>query len=890
MSESRLHRGARLAPFLLTRLAGVPFDAMNDLVSPCTHHVVTSVLRTEALLTAMGSSLCDAMYRIAGSAEITPDLRRHLVNARRDLFNLRIPQRVDLIQRCLTQDEAALLGRWVEEARRLHLAWQNGEQILHGELDDTTAHLQHWSQYPGFAQAIVLASLPLHQKLQTYVRTPVVEQNRRLRKVEPSLVMYLTRAATKTSPFSTLTPVAMGVWDDEGPSSVRWEPAHRRWGPSGMAAINQAHVMRLAAGIAAHPDFRDHVRLRLNPTLNCDSERYTAYGCFDQHHMGRVAFAGERLVAVARTPEIDWLVDMIRNGADRWSGVERLATGLDIEYLRAVLEVLVNAQVVEAYWSISEHDPNYISALVEALKSVPGGRSSDLRANLDDMTQILTDLPGLPAQERSSTIQSLSSRFATACRLVDLDPTSLGSLSIFEDAAWPDTSLEANPHHWRSALKGLSLVQMTLPLFDRWRLCGMVMRDFFIQQYGFGGTCTDVISFVLDIHEYIPFLQGRTNVQIAEAVEHDKVRKLVALFASHLQSAVCEAGQGREVVLESDRLERLCEGIPEPLLSFPDAHSYFVQPVPATGQFVLNQIAAGMGRSVARYAHLLDHLDEGRFSQVLNRYLGQVTAPGQKTLELPGSFGFNANRRPAYGETWLDYPGVNLVDDERERIRVHDLCIRHCPKANRLLLIHRQSGTELLPLNLGALTFLLAPVLFRGLSLFNPVGNVDLPLLDLLESGLTQEQRSEVRRYPRIRLEGTYLMRETWVIPRSRLPVRRKEASDFEFACQVERWRQELGLPRRVFVRATLEPDQIWARAVLGVDGGGSAEIRDLHRKPQYVDFQSQVMVDVLSRHFCAVDTVLVVQEMLPGPEDLLVSPTGDRVVSEWIVELLATP
>ncbi|MDB4894421.1 MAG: hypothetical protein JWN15_683 [Firmicutes bacterium] len=880
-----------LAPFLVIRQAGLPFAAAADLAAPALAAHIRSLLAEERWLEAVATPLCDALFAaVQRIGDTAPDQRKLLINAKRDMHNGRMPQSPQAVVDALSPEQQAQFREWVRRLGALRHGWQTGPEVYGWWHDTVSTRMQGWAVHPGFARGVALASLSLHQKLREYTAMPVAEHAGRLRKLEPALAMYLTRSTTKISPFSTFTCMAAGAWDAGATEGAAWESTGRAAVRASMPAINHALLCRLAMAAARHPDLRGHVPVGLNPGLAMTETQYLAYGPYDQQGNRRVAFTGERLVAVPRSADVDRAVALAGAPAMTWSAlVRRLSGRRNAAGAEALVALLVDAHVIAAAWQVADNAPDYPAALAHALAGVPGPLAAGLRAALGELSGLTRRYAAADPADCPGLLQRFSQVLEDACALLGYTPPGgVEPPQIFEDAAWAGARLRVNPRGFEPGLDGLRVIERLLPIFDRSHAWQLLVRDQFVQRHGPGGECSDVVAFLIDAYAHAVDAMENPDGQ-GTPVETAELTALRQAFAAGLRAATHEAGAAPEVALDTGWLAELAGTVPVTVQETPTAHCYHVQPLPEQGYLVLNDIMNGFAQGAARYAYLLDGREPGWFSDHLRGYLEGLLPDRLQFLELPGTFGFNASRRPDLAGLALAYPGVCTAGSQPQ-IQLADLSLRHSEAENRLLLEDRRTGQVLLPVNLGSLTAMLSPALFNALCMLTAVGSARLPVLQMLERGLGAEERQRTRSYPRVRIAGAVIARRSWVVPRSELPVRPKGTDDFAYMVQVERWRQAAGLPDQIFIRTTLDPAAVLFRSMLPGQEAGPTEIRDQQRKPQYVDFRSPVLVRVFEKHLDEVAEVLLVEEMLPGPSDLLAGPEGESSISEWLVELNRVP
>ncbi|HKR50821.1 MAG TPA: lantibiotic dehydratase, partial [Pseudonocardiaceae bacterium] len=299
-----------------------------------------------------------------------------------------------------------------------------------------------------------------------------------------------------------------------------------------------------------------------------------------------------------------------------------------------------------------------------------------------------------------------------------------------------------------------------------------------------------------------------------------------------------------------------------------DSVAFYGQPMIRNGtpSFILNNTDAGFRRAHAR----------------LQRFAARAHGDTHATLGLPagrgvvyadvttiGSSNLNLRRSPARYE--IAYPGSVSNRSAAEQISLGDLDVVHDATTERLRLVWRSRGEQVVPLHLGTLVDWALPWTYRLLmQAFGVSTFCGLPQRLSGSSFLTHSQG--VRRVPRLCLGNVVIDRATWVVGSGDAPLRAKGESALSHLIRVTRWLREHGIPRQCFVRVS---------TAAGSPGG-----RGKNRKPCYVDFSNQVFLRVFAQIAAQPDLTLVFQEVLPTDDDLLVTDGNAGYASECVFEL----
>jgi hypothetical protein len=286
---------------------------------------------------------------------------------------------------------------------------------------------------------------------------------------------------------------------------------------------------------------------------------------------------------------------------------------------------------------------------------------------------------------------------------------------------------------------------------------------------------------------------------------------------------------------------------------------------PERARLVLSSIFPGAGLALSRFSHLLGGSaqdDRNPVVRELRRGWSPLAREGAVIAELTYTHNArtaNAALRPAIFRHEIELPGERPAPGA-DVIPLADLVVRFDSARRRFVLRSRSRGLEVLP------------VITSGV---NPVGVISF-LVNIGQQGFQPLgyfpgfEAAGVTRWPRVVHDRVVLFRERWVFGPGDAPAPPEPGAaspDADFFLAVARWRGRHRLPRHVFVHTSTDP------------------------KPQYVDLESPLFVDLLRRTLVsgspgAPPGALHVVEMLPGPEQMLAAGDGVRYATEFLVQL----
>ncbi|MFD1271513.1 lantibiotic dehydratase [Streptomyces kaempferi] len=201
----------------MLRVAGLPVDTVIALRTPEAAAWAVRAAAEEDRLVDLGAALSDPLSAVVGATEDAAQ-RRRLLALRRNVFNNRVPNDLEAARTLAADiggDTGADLTTWLDARVRWDRLHAEGEAVLAAGLARTRTALRELALDDRLRQGLLLASPTLEERLDAFAADPADPAGvpgKRTRKMERSLLSYVYRTACKTSPFSTLTGVALGTF------------------------------------------------------------------------------------------------------------------------------------------------------------------------------------------------------------------------------------------------------------------------------------------------------------------------------------------------------------------------------------------------------------------------------------------------------------------------------------------------------------------------------------------------------------------------------------------------------------------------------------------------------------------------------------------------------
>ncbi|MFC5182276.1 lantibiotic dehydratase [Actinomadura harenae] len=810
------------------RVAGLPFDRVRELRCRRTWALVDELTALDARMSADGAALSDALYELIGRDE-RPERKPVLVALRRAIHRGRRLDGLDDALAALPGDLAERVEAWRGRRARRAGIIERLPDVLAAELADATTALRALAADPAFQHGLLMSSPTLSLHLSGWLADPAAHPGR---PAVIRLAKYLTRAATKTSPFATFTISGLGRWTPEGPEVA----PSRRLSPILVTELDRAPMWRAWDLLARRPELRQAVGVRVNTSLTEQDGRLCFLG----------AGAHEPLNSVPSEPSVVSLLARVRDLAR-----PTLATVDDVTGAPQVTDRLVAAGLLERRPPFTDQADDPLGDLIGWLRAARPAQDPSLPSELEELHH-LARTPGAPARDETGIAErrrALTRMGELVDGLLEHRGRPSGKTLCLDSALSPDDLALLNTDAWRPVLDDLQALRRMCGVFDSGLPVKLAAADHYLRHH------TEPVPFLhlyRAVHTSSPQLRAllhRTSDQRSPWTAHP----------AELRRRTWETLYGRPrdpdgvITVDRELISELADGWPAQIRP-PASLCCYGQAVAAPDGpgLVLNTVYSGHKRHTGRIRHLL-----GRSG------IASPDGPPAPVLECRGSFAANLNLRPAASSTGLDYPFTSTD----ARLRLTDLWVSHDASGGRLTLSD-PDGRPVTPAHTGMSGEMLLPPAWRFLIQVFGEPPVALPPAPWPGEDLT----GPVHHRPRLRLGRVVLARAAWRLRAGDFPVPAKGESEAAYLPRLARWLDGHRIPRRFFARLTAR--------------GHENHVGHRSRKPLYVDVTDHFQLLSLIRSFRGADDVLVLEEALPDPADApTYGPHGARV-TEYVFEV----
>ncbi len=211
-------------------------------------------------------------------------------------------------------------------------------------------------------EAVALASPDLASRLVAWLEGALPEKV--ARNIEQSLVKYLSRMSSRSTPFGLFAGVSLGAWSPASRLSVGSWPECRK-----SVRLDWSVLETLVDRLEREPEVRSLIEYRPNSSIYAQGGWYRYLERRDQAGQGR----SYHLEAVEATPHLDFVLQQACEGARLKNLTTSLARHLDVEPTEAhsFLKQIIAAQVLCGGLCPSLTDPDPLGRVINALQSDP---------------------------------------------------------------------------------------------------------------------------------------------------------------------------------------------------------------------------------------------------------------------------------------------------------------------------------------------------------------------------------------------------------------------------------------------------------------------------------------------------------------------------------------
>lgn len=779
------------------RFGGLPVNAIEELTAPIMTSALSNLAEPYHFLGVEQNNISNKLYVAIG--QLDPENRKRVISLRRELYKGNFSRAADLLTKIDTPVRNTLqhhIPKTCNFLTKLTEVYKTISVKFEEVLEYERFSLIEFSKNASFMAGIALSSPNLIPAINQFSKHALEKDiNKNDKKAERSFHSYVLRSAAKTSPFSTLGPIAIVDRNKVCATNKR------------ITRPSIYPLARIFNKLMQDPKLVGTLTVSLSPFTYEDTNsvaiRRTIWEFKDSKSRKDFAKPIESTVHIHQKPLTDITRSIlneqnmtVENFAKEFSEV----TGIDIDSSYEVLSDLIRLGFLTIpELTLHPYDEKMLITTVQKITKVNPQLGRMLTDYIERSTNFSTITNPNDRTREITEIQELVAYMYGYVGIIGEVPRSV----VYEDVLVDDIHSNSNfdvevcDETVRKLFSLIDLLDesnvkhsLMVGYFANKNVDSMPLEDFIL---GFSNELFDSFERYGYDSKEVPDVDLPTDpwLQWGNAWKWIQARRSLQKHLINKISIIATTG-----ILDFSFSQIDIGSIVEELLYAPFTprfrHANILVQRDTKGQWVLNDAFGGIGFQVSRSTHLLN--DAHNYTSEIESL---ASLQGVKLAELSGGALFtNLNFRSPILQSRIVIPGdpVRDIDKNMESIHFKDLKVRLDPEEKRLVIC--KDDQVIHPVYSGYLVPMATPLTNRILNLFTPSSQVTHKLSDLTS---TAPSPGSIVVIPRITLDNLVVARARVLVHHADLPVPEPLTST-----SYQKWLQTwlaLNLPHRCFVR-----------------------------------------------------------------------------------------
>ena len=858
----------KIFPFILARIGGLPFDILEklslsfneawDLLVEKQNEVEKQKNTILNLLEKSNENLhCGYVLKNLAFLKSNLQHNKKLKLSGKLKENL-TPSEIPFFEKI--ENEIANL-KSLEQA--LKDAKTNFEVYFVHQLYEKRALLQSSAKNPVILNGLLMSSHVFLNQLEKYSEKDISGFAKKQFQTERTFLKYLSRICAKTSPFSTFSPLSV------------FKPEQKINFQTGSCFRLNNHLFEFwRNSLNLYPPFYRKLPVSLNPSLKKNGENW-------------VYLINSRNVESIQKMENNDLLDLAFETFQN-NKLELVFQNLvseihpsvetDLESLEAYFLDLIDFGFLEWRWPFSGLDPfwdekltqllqkfkndQFLKAFEKDLKAIQAKKKVAETATIDERKQLL--------KEAFVIANMISDRFLLETQLFDTERVvDFSKMKHFKQTSFSikpekiffeDVSIPFEPKIRQQELEPILvelnelLIGLEALYFNEFQ---QNLKQFFLENYA----ATEVV-------ELLPFYEKfyKNHPSLPQKYLH-----AAAVKRLKWQSEIMKQSEYSDGVLTIDLalIKQLSSKE-----NFNKKQAFHISKG-AFFQFFRDgkklkgfseSTFEGYGKMMGRFLHLFPQ----EISAALQNW-NERLRNGLLWIENCDASIYNPNLHPPLLPYEIRMPGSQNVLPSEKQISVDELAIAYNETDDELKLIHHPSDKIAYIFDLGFEALESRSPLFQLLATFNYKSSSQSTLSEIVNDYFNKKKGGEITFQPRICVGNQLVIqRKRWFMKRENLLFKNQSESEADYFNRINRWIKENEIPPKIFI--TVRPNEF----IQSQDEKGD------DYKPQYMDFESPVFVQLFHKLIKRAKFKIKFEEILPYPDHKI---NDEKLAVEYLIQ-----
>lgn len=791
-------------------------------------------------------------------SEADPDKRLRILELRRWLIDEEKIHKLttDRFAHLLSIDCQREVSNLIEMAKQHLVSLQEYEEVYDCEIQRIRLDYKRVLTQSNYLHGVLFASTSLFSNTDKYLKSPNnIDPKKADRIVELSHLNYLVRSTVKTTPFATFTQITLG----------RFKNVHQLhfkddFSIAKSLVLDRKTMQYILDALRSRSEIRNHLKVYLNPTLICKESHYSFYhetvvsDDTDNQAKSQTTYTWD----LPSNPTLDLVVRTVEQNKPRFEELTAQLTQItrtDETVVTDYIENLLELGVLEIHYPFSELTHTILDELIRFLSDFTTPEICSISKRLKEVKQQMDILEQQNLGYDDLLARHKETRNAVTGILQSLEVDFKQKQFLYEDSCLPNIDCSLPTSFLDEIKDDLRILNNVGTFCYLSRMFKLLNMQYVFKNHINAAQELDVVSF---FNKYFEVLNARM-VEIGK--DHERMRnpfgmpefdllgeyqeKLFAIFeAAH-------GGKGEALYVNKDGLNALLNNPPE----FVEFSTYFCaylqKEVEGMSPWVLNEMRSGYYKFMSRFIYLTSRYRNDFVSTNAEAFklLHEFEHANSDIIiaELGFIFASNSNVHAPLTKYRIRFPGC-YGEDSNFIIELNDLRVRLDHKG-RPYLFSVSLGKRVMPIHVGLTNILYAPAFYQFLLTFGPPD----PYVPKPNAIVRPAWQGVDMKIPRLFVGNLMFSRQRWLIDKATIPVKKADQTDASFFCQLNEWREDRGLPLRVFLIHV----PFWKGNNEKPKDNEQVVKTGIKIKPQFLDFESPLMVKYFNKR---------IEDFISGP------------------------
>ena len=844
-----------LFPYIFGRVGGGSINELDDLRhSQKLKDFIAEVLNLDVDLEQIRLEIVSLLYQMIQN-EKNAKIQNNLLNLKRAVFNNKTIASLAFFYDAYLKEikESKLNNLLIDYSQcyeKRNYALTKTTKIYKHELDvaikklDTLCHANYLSN--GFLFA--------SEKLSRSVGEDTFYKKQKEKTIF-SLLKYLTRSVTKTTPFSTFNTVFCMEKDKNGLTEMV---------PIKQSYINPSNLIFLFVKkwLLFLPESRSTFQLSINSSIIESGEHYIYFINIDNH---------EFLKRIKKTPACKLIKKAFEknpalNYADLVSLLHEQISGSAAE-ASAYIDKIITEGFALIQFPVSMYDLNWPARLVHFINKEITLENEFILSTIS-VFLVKLSLTKKNLESDKSTIARKKYLTIVHNELLELKKLLLKKYPAFpfhnitENISFSElyyedfigaSAIKCEAINLELFTKKLSRLRHLLPYFDERKTIRQSIKTFIAND------CRKEPVPLLTFLEI--YFNGKERF---ESEANEKLLELVQSPDNLYFNIIQGIENCTHDVLDLERIP--CSQYEK---TEDTAYGLYAQIANETSNpiLIVNGESSGYGKNFSRF---LDYFDPKISFEIIERL--KENHPEAIIADVHDASLHNSNMYPAFTDYHIEIPGNEPDPRAFKKIPLTDLFLK-IEKNDVILTL--KNGQKIIPFNFSMENINRKSSLMKFFDLFGVSSHRSLLVMEIAINYFTMkllQSENMTRVLPRILYgENIVLGRRKWLIKRvmfyDLLTLQPLDKFSISKYLQIAKWRNTHSIPDEVFVKTQKRENNSYSSY-----------------KPQYINFEVPLLVACFISLLEDADEIIEITEMLPGSNNLNENASGDKYVQEFVL------